>query len=103
MLLDEEVAHELTIVYSFFFCFQGEQDCRFAVATLEKYWGLFLPMNVHLYILNMEQPKILVAIRKRPLSKKEVGKGENDIVSVKNGDTVIVSEYKYPSRYPGKK
>jgi hypothetical protein len=43
----------------------------------------------------MEQPKILVAIRKRPLSKKEASKGETDIISVKNGDTVIVSEYKY--------
>jgi len=46
-------------------------------------------------ILNMEQPKILVAIRKRPLSKKEAARGENDTVSVKGGDTVIVSEYKY--------
>lgn len=42
----------------------------------------------------MEQPKILVAIRKRPLSKKELSKGETDMVSVKNGDTVIVSEMK---------
>lgn len=39
----------------------------------------------------MEQPKILVAIRKRPLSKKESSKGETDIVTVKNCDTVIVS------------
>lgn len=45
-------------------------------------------------ISNMEQPKILVAIRKRPLSKKEATKGETDIVTVKNCDTVIVSEYK---------
>ncbi len=43
----------------------------------------------------MEQPKILVAIRKRPLSKKEISKGETDIVTVKSTDTVIVSEYKY--------
>jgi kinesin family protein 2/24 len=42
----------------------------------------------------MEQPKILVAIRKRPLSKKEATRGENDVVTVKNNDTVIVSEYK---------
>lgn len=42
----------------------------------------------------MEQPKILVAIRKRPLSKKEGSRGETDIISVKNSDTVIVSEYK---------
>jgi len=39
----------------------------------------------------MEQPKILVAIRKRPLSKKESTRGETDIISVKNSDTVIVS------------
>lgn len=39
----------------------------------------------------MEQPKILVAIRKRPLSKKENSRGETDIVTVKNCDTVIVS------------
>ena len=44
--------------------------------------------------LNMEQPKILVAIRKRPLSKKETAKGETDIITVKSQDTVIVSEYK---------
>jgi kinesin family member 2/24 len=42
----------------------------------------------------MEQPKILVAIRKRPLSKKEATKGETDVVTVKSCDTVIVSEYK---------
>lgn len=51
----------------------------------------------------MEQPKILVAIRKRPLSKKEAGKGETDIISVKNGDTVIVSEYKYQSHQLGRR
>lgn len=51
----------------------------------------------------MEQPKILVAIRKRPLSKKEASKGETDIISVKNGDTVIVSEYKYLSCQVGKR
>lgn len=43
------------------------------------------------YNLNMQQPKILVAIRKRPLSKKEEGKGDTDIISVKNQETVIVS------------
>ena len=32
----------------------------------------------------MNEPKILVAVRKRPLSKKEEGKGENDILTVKN-------------------
>jgi kinesin family protein 2/24 len=51
----------------------------------------------------MEQPKILVAIRKRPLSKKELSRGEGDIVSVKNSDTVIVSEYKYIQHYTGKR
>ena len=42
----------------------------------------------------MEQPKIIVAIRKRPLNKKEESKGDSDIISVKNQQTVIVSEYK---------
>jgi len=39
----------------------------------------------------MDEPKILVAIRKRPLSKKEQSKGENDVVSVKNQQTVVVT------------
>lgn len=42
----------------------------------------------------MDEPKILVAIRKRPLSKKEESKGESDVVSVKNQQTVVVTEYK---------
>jgi hypothetical protein len=42
-----------------------------------------------------EQPKICVVIRKRPLNKKELQRNEQDIVVVKNGETVIVSEYKY--------
>ena len=29
-----------------------------------------------------EQPKIVVAVRKRPLNKKELNKGDNDIVDV---------------------
>jgi kinesin family protein 2/24 len=45
--------------------------------------------------MNIEdQPKISVVIRKRPLNKKEIQKNETDIVLVKNGETVIVSEYK---------
>jgi kinesin family protein 2/24 len=42
----------------------------------------------------MDEPKILVAIRKRPLSKREGSRGESDIISVRNGETIIVSEYK---------
>jgi len=30
----------------------------------------------------MEAPKIIVAIRKRPLSKKEIKEGQKDIVEV---------------------
>lgn len=41
-----------------------------------------------------EQPKICVVIRKRPLNRKEQQRNEQDIVAVKNGETVIVSEYK---------
>ena len=59
--------------------------------------------DVRSAILNMEQPKILVAIRKRPLSKKEASRGETDIISVKSQDTVIVSEYKYSSQHSGRK
>lgn len=41
-----------------------------------------------------EQPKICVVIRKRPLNKKEQQRNESDIISVQNGQTLIVSEYK---------
>jgi hypothetical protein len=51
----------------------------------------------------MDEPKIVVAIRKRPLAKKEESKGETDIISVKNGETVIVSEYKYQTSYADRK
>lgn len=51
----------------------------------------------------MQQPKIIVAIRKRPLSKKEIAKRDSDIISAKNQNTVIVSEYKYHFYYTGKK
>ena len=33
----------------------------------------------------------MVAIRKRPLFKKEVAKGEKDILEVKGRETIIVS------------
>ncbi|CAD8089569.1 unnamed protein product [Paramecium sonneborni] len=39
----------------------------------------------------MDQPKIIVAVRKRPLSKKESKEGQKDIVEVQ-GNTVIVRE-----------
>lgn len=35
-----------------------------------------------------------MVIRKRPLNRKEQQRNEQDIVAVKNGETVIVSEYK---------
>ena len=53
--------------------------------------------------MNNEGPKICVAIRKRPMNKKELANGESDIVQVKNAETVIVSEYKYPSFNLGKR
>lgn len=42
----------------------------------------------------MEAPKIIVAIRKRPLSKKEIKEGQKDIVEVQ-GNTVIIREPRY--------
>lgn len=57
-------------------------------------WAIFLFFTYILDWKKMDQPKILVAIRKRPLSKKEEGKNETDIITVKNSETVIVSEYK---------
>ena len=39
-------------------------------------------MNVEL----PEQPKIVVAVRKRPLNKKEIQKGDVDIVDVTNSN-----------------
>ena len=38
-----------------------------------------------------EQPKISVVIRKRPLNRKEIQRNETDVISVKAGETVIVS------------
>ena len=38
-------------------------------------------------------PKISVLIRKRPLSKKELGKGETDIIDIRD-TTVVVRETK---------
>lgn len=43
-----------------------------------------------------ETPKITVAVRKRPLNKKELSRAETDIVRVGNAGQVIISEYKYP-------
>lgn len=40
-------------------------------------------------------PKITVAIRKRPLNKKEQLRGESDIVRVGGCGQVTVSEHKY--------
>ena len=42
---------------------------------------------------NEKQPKILVTIRKRPLTKKEKSKAECDIVAA-DKDTICVSESK---------
>jgi hypothetical protein len=50
-----------------------------------------------------EQPKISVVIRKRPLNKKELARNETDVISVKFGETVLVSEYKYLLNHSGKR
>ena len=39
--------------------------------------------------------KIRVAVRKRPLNKKELGRNEIDIIEVKTSQTLIVKELKY--------
>lgn len=39
-------------------------------------------------------PKIRVAVRKRPLNKKEISKNEMDIIDIRNGNTVVVKELK---------
>ncbi len=39
-------------------------------------------------------PKIKVVIRKRPISKKELGKGDVDIIDLRGPQTVVVSEMK---------
>lgn len=41
-----------------------------------------------------ETPKITVIIRKRPLSKKEIAKGETDIIRIPDQSSVLVSEIK---------
>lgn len=38
------------------------------------------------------EPKIVVAIRKRPLMKKEIAKNETDIVDMYEPDGVVVKE-----------
>jgi len=50
-----------------------------------------------------EAQKITVAIRKRPLNKKELQRCETDIVRVGNNGQVTVSEYKYTTLNSGKK
>ena len=42
----------------------------------------------------LQQPKIRVVIRKRPLSKKEAGRGEQDAVEVTGQQGVVVREQK---------
>jgi len=39
-------------------------------------------------------PKIRVAVRKRPLNKKEISRSEMDIIDIRSGNTVIVKELK---------
>ena len=39
-------------------------------------------------------PKIRVCIRKRPLTRKETGAGEKDVVEVRRPDEVFVRELK---------
>lgn len=36
-----------------------------------------------------------VVVRKRPLSKKEIQKSEQDIVDIRDSSTVVVREIKY--------
>lgn len=45
-------------------------------------------------MLESKTPKIRVLVRKRPLNKKELSKGETDIVTVAKDQTVIVREQK---------
>ena len=47
---------------------------------------------------NKDIQKIRVAIRKRPLNKKELGKNEFDIIETKNSQTLIVKELKYVNK-----
>ena len=39
--------------------------------------------------------KITVVVRKRPLGKKELAKGETDVVDILDEATIIVKEVKY--------
>ena len=41
-----------------------------------------------------EAPKITVAVRKRPMNKKELQKGETDIVRVDDHRQITISEIK---------
>jgi kinesin family protein 2/24 len=42
----------------------------------------------------IDQPKIRVVIRKRPLNKKEQSRNEQDVVDVLNNAEVVVREQK---------
>lgn len=43
---------------------------------------------------NENLPKIRVAVRKRPMSKKEIQKNDIDIIESKGNNTVVVKELK---------
>jgi hypothetical protein len=43
----------------------------------------------------MEQPRIKVIVRKRPVSKKEKSKNDADILEQRGSQTVAVKEIKY--------
>jgi len=43
----------------------------------------------------MEQPRIRVIVRKRPVSKKEKTKNDADILEERGGQTIVVKEIKY--------
>lgn len=45
-------------------------------------------------MLESKSPKIRVLVRKRPMNKKELTKGETDIVTIAKDQTVIVKEQK---------
>lgn len=47
-------------------------------------------------LVETAEPKIIVAVRKRPLNKKELAKGDSDIVEVSNQQaSVVVRETRY--------
>jgi hypothetical protein len=44
--------------------------------------------------LKQEPPKIRVVVRKRPLTSKELKRCDNDILEIRNPQTLVVKELK---------